>query len=334
MRTRFQTWQITTLVVLLVFAVAEAGMRVAEGRSCPPSTWPSEEIGAKYDQIVDLQDSNERLDTIFVGSSAVFEGIDPIAFSAAAGGRSVAYNAALGAASMLSIAPWTLEILEPLTSADTVVIGVIARDINDNGVGQRAFFDRLQASPDFAAASGGEQNLADRMAATLDDVSALWRMRPFWREPITFLRGVASNSMRCAEVGPFGAEPASEQEHGYSFDPGFRKFWRDRQLHDFAFGGDEAGALEDLITGLQQRGVEVVLVNMPVTDDYVALLPDAGADQAEFELFLESLAAERGVRYFDAHDVIASRDQFRDPAHLNPSGANALSQALARFVSG
>lgn len=332
MTSRLERWQVTAVIVLLVFTLGEVGMRVAETRSCPPSTWPSDEIGAKYEQIMDLKDHNERLDTLFVGSSAVFEGIDPVAFSVAAGGGT-AYNAALGAASMLSIEPWTLDILVPLTSADTVFIGVIARDINDNGVGQRAFFERLQASPDFAAASGGPRNLADRLAAALEDSSALWRMRPFYREPITFLRGVVSNSMRCAEVGPFGSEPAAEQEYTYRFDSGFRKFWRDRQLHEFAFGGDEATALANLVDRLTAQGVEVVLVNMPVTEDYVSLLPDAAADQAEFELFLEALATESGARYFDANDVIESLEQFRDPAHLNPDGALILSEALARFVS-
>ena len=324
-------WVKSVAVAAAVLVILDVGMRVADARTGPPSTWPSSAMEAKYEQLRDLAAHNREPDVVFVGSSAVFEGIDAAAYSAAAGGDVTAYNAALGGASMISIERWTIDIVVNLAEPQTVVIGVIGRDINDNGIGQQAYFERLIASQDYAAARrGNASNPADSIAGWLNDHWALWRMRPYLRQPITFARDVFRGGVaQPPTVGAQGAELESLYQFEYLFDEDWRAFWTKRQLHDYSVGGREAAALRSLVDQLIDRNIQVVLVSMPVTDDYVDLLPDP-ANQAEFEELLTELAPRPGLIYIDGRSIAASTDLFRDPAHLNPTGARRLAEALAK----
>ena len=326
----------TVAAAAAVLLILEVGMRAAETRADPPSTWPSSEMAAKYAQLGDLVANNKEPDVIFVGSSAVFEGVDPAAYSAASGGDITAYNAALGAASMVSIERWTIDIVLNLVQPETVVIGTISRDINDNGIGQMAFFERLIASPDYAAAAGGNaSNPADSITEWLNDHSALVRMRPHLRRPVTFARDIArGGALPPATLGAHGAEPESEYEFEYVVDEDWRSFWTERQLYNYSVGGRESAALRRLVDELVDRNIQVVLVSMPVTDDYLELLPDAVADQAEFEELLAELASRPGIIYVDGRSIATSNELFRDPAHLNPVGARRLAEALAKATRG
>ncbi len=80
---------------------------------------------------------------------------------------------------------------------------------------------------------------------------------------------------------------------------------------------------------LRSRGVELVLLNMPVTDDYWAAHGDPVGDRAAYHALLEEFVATTGVTLIDAENGFPSSRAFRDPVHLDIEGRQAMAMALA-----
>ena len=88
----------------------------------------------------------------------------------------------------------------------------------------------------------------------------------------------------------------------------------------------------ELVATLGEAGVEVVLVTLPVTDDFVALHPDGEADYAEYRAAMAQLADSAGIPF---HDLSDASDSFADTHHVNGEGAVAVTESLAaRAVPG
>jgi len=88
-----------------------------------------------------------------------------------------------------------------------------------------------------------------------------------------------------------------------------------------------ARTYERILQFLTSNGAEVCMVVMPLTQ----LLRSSMINVAEFqraELFLESLAAEYGVRFVDMSDVITNAALFVDADHLNGDGAREFASLL------
>ncbi|WP_144053781.1 hypothetical protein [Baaleninema simplex] len=103
----------------------------------------------------------------------------------------------------------------------------------------------------------------------------------------------------------------------------------DLDYANFNLGGVQGNALASAIQFLQSRQIPLVLVNLPLTRDYL----DATRFRYEriFSQFLQDqVAARSGVWVRDLSQQWLDRtDYFADPSHLNRTGAAAVARQLA-----
>ena len=90
-------------------------------------------------------------------------------------------------------------------------------------------------------------------------------------------------------------------------------------------GGQQVEAVRRIVERLGPD-VRVVLVDLPVTDVYVALHPRPG-DYARYRVMLRRLATDLDVALVDAESAIRGR-LFADANHLNKLGSAAFSRLL------
>jgi hypothetical protein len=86
-----------------------------------------------------------------------------------------------------------------------------------------------------------------------------------------------------------------------------------------------------LVSELRRRGVDVVLVDLPVYEPVtVPMHPRGAVDVARYRQALRSVAARLGVPLLDARRAGPwEREHFADPEHLNGRGARRLTAWLA-----
>ena len=320
-------------LLALIFIVAfELALRAAEDQLPPIERWPTSQISAKMDQMEQLLSDGEQIDVVFVGSSVVEEGIDPVTFNSVS--NRTAYNAALGAASMRSLEGFVTEVVVPLTQPDTIVIGVTARDLNDRGISQADFFDRLSGSHGMLMART-PQNPLEWVENWLFRHLAIFRLRPLLRDPARLFAAASGTDdqpeLDSPEPGPFGSDRTYEGEP-YDNSAAWGQPWVARQVNNFSMGGTELESLRRLLSEMREEGVRVVVVNMPVSDDFADYLPDPSRDMATFDRLLETTAREYDATYLDAQDLFSVED-FRDPAHLKPDAAAELTALLDDAIS-
>jgi DltD protein len=315
------------LLALILIVVFELVLRAIEDQLPPIERWPTSQMSAKVKQMEQLVSDGEQIDVVFVGSSVVEEGIDPVTFNSVANGT--AYNAALGAASMRSLERFVVDVVLPLTQPDTIVIGVTARDLNDGGISQSDYFDRLSGSAGMLMART-PQNPLEWIENWLFRHLAIFRLRPLLRDPARMFAAALGTDdqpeLDSPEPGPFGSDQTYEGEP-YDNSAAWGQPWAARQVNNFSMGGTELESLRRLLSELREEGVRVVVVNMPVSSDFADYLPDPSRDMATFDRLLETTAREYDATYLDAQDRFSIED-FRDPAHLKPDAAAELTALL------
>lgn len=103
----------------------------------------------------------------------------------------------------------------------------------------------------------------------------------------------------------------------------------DSDYQDFKLIGEQALALKNLIQFTKVRNINLVFVNMPLTEDY--LDPVRTGYEQEFRQYMQQLAAQSGLIFLDKSLLWPqARESFSDPSHLNRYGAVAVSKRLAQ----
>ncbi len=103
----------------------------------------------------------------------------------------------------------------------------------------------------------------------------------------------------------------------------------DSDYDSFSLRGRQYQALRDTMNYLNQQDVEVVFVNLPLTDEY--LDPVRQDYEDSFEAHMETAAQRYGLIFRDLVARWATEHAyFSDPSHLNRYGAYEVSQHLAR----
>lgn len=315
-------------VVVAVLVLAEVGARALAPHLPEPDLYTDDTTTVKVAQL----DERQCVDIVFAGNSMTRDGLVPEVFEAAdPTGRST-YNAALDAATPALLERWVLDEVDPRVTPDGVVIGVSSFDLNDNAaIGRSA----LRAYDD---APLTRDDLFGRLQAPFIRSLALFEHRNELRDPQTLWAGLGdwwSDEDR-PRLGPEGldgllgpdGEGLSRRDLRYEPSPLTDRFARSQLLNDFAIGGRQAEALADLVRELTERGVDVAVVALPVTDDYVDAHPDGAASHDEFLAVAEAVATDAGARFVDLHDRAPGDQWFADTHHLNATGAEALSALL------
>ncbi len=103
----------------------------------------------------------------------------------------------------------------------------------------------------------------------------------------------------------------------------------DGDYANFNLGGVQGNAVNRVIEFCQGRSIPLILVNLPLTNEYL----DATRRRYErqFQEFLQQQSQKSGVWLRDLSTQWRDRpDLFADPSHLNREGASAVAQRLAQ----
>ena len=289
-----------------------------------PHTWPRAEIGQKLEQIEALEKRDAEADVVFAGSSLTAAAINPQLFTEETGITS--YNAAFAGPSMKTVTRWVLDVVVPKLSPEMVVIGVASRDVNDNGPKNQRVYDSFVESPGYRQETA---SFASEIEGWLEDVSVFMRYRRLFREPASLFDDssttVKDQNIR-KEIGPGGIRV--EEPRNYATLPKLARQMRKGTLVNYETGGVEFEALLEMKRGLEDRGIEMMVVSMPVTPDYVAAHEHPKADMATYNAFIDDFAAQTGVTVVDAQEAFATPLPFRDLMHLDVEGRDAVTRAL------
>lgn len=106
----------------------------------------------------------------------------------------------------------------------------------------------------------------------------------------------------------------------------------DGDYRAFNLGGQQVQALSSVAAFTRNYQIPLVIVNLPLTDDYLDSFR-WWAEQ-EFQQNMRRLSQEYGFIFVDLSEKALTRnDYFVDPSHLNRYGAQAVAQKLANETS-
>jgi len=265
---------------------------------------------------------------VFVGSSMMDAGLDAASYRQAIGGRIPVYNASLRSSLEPEVAAWTAHVVIPVLHPRVVIVGVSSSDLTPNDAvrnGQaRQFFD----SPGARQALGTESVLqrVDRIAGSISD---LVLYRTILRTPSAW--GKAAPKLDTSEViSPLGSD-LSLRDRAYSDPQWVQDALRAVVLGRFTIGPAALDALRQVIVTAHREGIFVVLVNMPVTADFVSFHPHGTADYNAAAGAVRHIATINGAPFVD--EGVWPRAWFGDPIHLNATGSERFTSLIAAASS-
>lgn len=314
---------VATTAVLVLLTI-ELTVRFLVAPVLPtPQEWPSDENQVKAQDLEEMRSGG----TVFIGSSMMDAGVDPIRFQAESGSE-IAYNAALLGADARMMRDWTLAYVEPVATPETVVIGFSCRELNANEPEQQQQYEEFRDSRAMRRLTD-QETVLDRVDDWFGDRLSLVRHRYELRQPRNLI--------------------GRDRRHGLTYSltgDGMDTHFLDRtypapQDLEAAFGSgatvlwelDEARltVLQDLVGTLRERSVEAVVVSMPVTEDFVGWMPNGAADDALCREAMASAVTAAGGQFLDPG--VWPRELFADPIHLNGQGSRRLTTYLAENVT-
>ena len=310
-----------------VLVLVEALSRfVSPSLPVDPGKWPRIEIAQKLDQMRTYVNDKEQVDVVFAGSSMMAGGFDPVEFNAETGLQ--AYNAAFAGSTMTTTALWVRDVVEPLMEPEVVVVGLQTRELSDTGSKNLIMNEKFESSPGYKESTS---SVGSQLAGSLERLSYFLRYRRAFRTPSVFFEADGKqallNTKVRQEIGPWGTRVMEAGE--YRATDKFLAGLSEKTFLDLEIGGAEYDSLVDLAGSLEERGVTLVVVSMPVTDDYWGTHEDPDATRAEYHELLDELVDKSGVTVLDAESAFSIDDVFRDPVHLDVEGRAAFSEMMA-----
>ena len=294
-----------------------AARRLASARP-EARLWHDPVLQLKAVQLQARRDAGATGGVVFAGSSQVLEGVAPSLAAPGAGLR--AYNAAVHRGFLPLTERWLLDVVLPLVEPALVVLGLGILDLNDNGVAQYEVVERFEAAP---ARRRGPVATARR---TLHERSELARRLLARRGPSVVLRDV--------RVGPDGEGLEFATATEYRLSEKKRAYVEDELLGDYEFGPRTVAALDRVVTGVRATGSELALVEMPVTEELVPMLPRGEADLRAVRQVLRREADRHRVRLVTEVAEVTDRRWFADCVHHHGAGMAHVSQLLAGALAG
>jgi hypothetical protein len=290
-------------------------------------------------------------DLVIVGGSTVGEGIDPTVLSGTVHqGYPLDRVFALGMPGATTSEVWHGVKHGLPTPPRVLVYGVTASDLND-GRHEPEGPRNLMGVGDLLACT--DAGVAGRSARhwTRAAVGRIWNLHRYRNG----IRLWAADRFDGLWPGPF-ADAAAEARTGLAFsaalrrDDGFaprpdaqlRRFDELKAagslgppfhfLDNYRTGGEHTACLNRLLAWAEAHGVELLLVDMPVSADLDGRLYPT--EFAAFRRFLTELETERGVRVLRAtREAVGLTDaDFADVVHLNGSGTAKLSRWLRGYL--
>jgi len=324
---------IVPLIVLTLVTGVELGARKVENRVPEPLTWDTQFSQDKATQIADW---GPRLDVVFTGSSVAQANLDPGLFSTLSPQFEDGYNAGLPSRTPMVWRQFLLDTVYREHCPSLLVIGVDIRQFNDNKPGGEGQLQRYLNSRGRLEAVG-DDNIWDNAESWLEAHFALFRIRSRLREPdkvVARLWDIGDiGDWRNTNLSPEGRY-RSNDDRTYEASEGRIESLRNGAFLDLSFGGKETTALRGIIDDAAQRGVKVVLVEMPTMAEQLAgALPHGSEDQERFTMTLAGVADEYGIPFFRFPEMDNKPIYYSDYYHMNWTGVETITTLLAEEVT-
>ena len=245
-------------------------------------------------------------DVLIVGSSRALYGIDPDTLEAALSARRElgpvnVYNLSVNGATAQVLNFMLQRLLTPDQLPRVVVWGTGSRGFNSARFD--ATFANVLDSPGYRAALAGNRPAFDLRQQAIVQPSGL-TSKGFLPVPTVF-------------------DPAQYYQRFPQVAGRFDGFY-----NPFNLDGVQTVSFRSLTSFLRTRQIELVMVNLPLSSDFL----DAFRLNLEqrFQRFLQSEGQRSDFQVVDLLTQWRSRnDVFSDPSHLNQAGADAIAQQLA-----
>ena len=302
----------TALVVVLV---ADLLARVVGSQLAEPLVWYDATTQIKAEQIDDP--AAQDIKDVVVGTSMTLRGFATETYVAESG-RS-AYNAALPGAVPSVTERWLLDEVVPSLEPDRVVLGIQTIDFS-----AILHEDNLERWEGARATRPGFLGSLDRLGA---EVSGLVRHRQELRYPGAWLNAARGTP------GPVEDAQGTLTELGFRdvYVDDFSEEARDRTANELSVMDLDSAtdAIRRIEAELDARGIELVLVEMPVSQAYIDLHPDGQANYEELRGHYYALADELGIEIIDLATDWDADERFTDYTHLDLEGAQRVARILA-----
>jgi hypothetical protein len=317
-------------VALLVIVLAELLVRIGASRLAEPQVWNAPEAQVKYDQMKLLSRTHQTGGVVLLGTSLMDVGVDPALFAAQIGHRVPVYDASLAGGTLESVRWWYVHVVVPLLHPKFVIFGFTSRELNPNDSDAARLGAQFFQSPAVHNLAGTESVL-ERLEWTGDDVSYLFRYRRLLRRPGELFHHRTALDIQRPVISP-GGQATSFVTSGYNRSPLIPAFFRQTVTYRFEVGPSKVAAAVGTLQDIKASGAGTLLVDMPITSDYIALHPNGWGDWATYEKAMTAIASASGVAEVPAQ--LWTPAYFADPFHLNGTGALRLTGLLVRRVRG
>lgn len=297
-----------------------------------PTLWYSPLVQAKLDYLKDFQ-RKHRVDVLFVGHSAVQTGINPEVFdeeySKQVPRAGKAFNGGLEGLPPYGV-HFFLDIYLRYANPQTIIYGLLPGDLSSANPLAKDMTEQLEQCA--IAQVEAQRGLRGWIFARLFRWSQLFRYRVVLlqlllkggrpkADPVYFdYRGFYPQSRRLTDIPPSDRD-ALLMPYLYA---------------NYAIGGRQTEELQSIIELCRQKGIQLVLVNMPVASGYESSF--GGTEiYPSYLATLQRLSTQNGVRFWDAGAAKIPQalddSDFQDLHHLNRFGASKLSTLLAQRFS-
>jgi hypothetical protein len=306
--------------LLVVLLAAEVAARIV-GPGLPSTRYDKR----TEQQLELLRNLPSAPDTLLIGASQVAANVDPEALASTSPGVDSAFVYWLEGGGSRSFSAVTRDVLIPRFEVRRILVGITAREFNENAAGLAALDREVRDAIGFRVDAGTQTRLDD-LEEAVAEVSALIRYRRALRTPADLLRDPPP-PLRITDRGRLellldaSIETETEQHRAQEA----------RALEDYRVGTEDMAELERLIEAATAAGVEVALIEMPVYEpEFRSLVADFDEIEATYREAVGALVARTGVRYLDSTLLDwSNRDLWADVDHLNRRGGDRFTQWLA-----
>jgi hypothetical protein len=293
---------------LVAFVVAllavEGAARLFEARDRTAPTVMAEHVRRLED--------GPPVDMLVIGSSSV--GADIWSPHLESSGLACnAYVPWLASPTMVDIERYWREGLLPAQRPDRLVIGVTMREMNGRSpVNVAADLESLLA----------ERGRLKALAYNL----AILRIRPTLQNPRH--AGDVLLGRDRPHTDPDG-HLITTLDRRIADESASHRRQEERAMAQYELGRSEVDALRRVIDDAREQGIDVVVLNLPVTDLFIGMAPRGQADYDEYLPAVRAAAISSGATFIDGATVpLDVETAFADVNHLNRNGSMAFTTAL------
>lgn len=304
-------WQIIAIAIG-VLALMEGLVRIVAHRVPPPSDWHFAEVEDWVADMETLQAAGVTSDVVVTGNSLV-QRIRVHTLEEELDSVSIAHNLSLFNAHAPVQRRWLLEEVVPRLKPDRVIWGVSSMDFN--GGRETKEIDRYEHS------RAGRVGLTGPIDRWLARMLMTARYRQELRGPLIFAHLL--DPPRTAETTDTQLDGLLERPEIAKRErtPELLAALRDVELVNYYIGEREADDFVFTIKELQKRGIDVVVILMPVPPEYIVANNEERVTFDEWREWVTTTCATLGVPVID-HSTAMPDEYFIDYLHLGAEGAD------------